>query len=106
MFSVSEQDWRTFKEKIPIWQERHMANLCDDYRELLSADANASEKFWMLEKRVRIDQKSSGVSVKMKRSNAFFCILELLTDHIITEEDLIGFSSELIASVMSALRNH
>jgi hypothetical protein len=42
----------------------------------------------------------------MKRSNAFFCILELLTDHIITEEDLIGFSSELIASVMSALRNH
>ena len=31
MVNVTEKDWRLFKEKLPCWQERHMARLNEEY---------------------------------------------------------------------------
>ena len=38
MFNISEKDWRLFKERMPDWQERYMAQLNEEYIKLLSAD--------------------------------------------------------------------
>ena len=49
MFNISEKDWRLFKERMPDWQERYMAQLNEEYVKLLSADVPASHKFRELE---------------------------------------------------------
>ena len=50
MVNITEKDWRLFKEKLPCWQERHMARLNDEYIKFLSGNGPASEKFWEIEK--------------------------------------------------------
>ena len=77
-FNITNEDWKLFKEKLPVWQETHMARLNSEYIELLSENANASEKFWQLEKRIRNDKKSAGVITEMSRRNVIPCILKLL----------------------------
>lgn len=50
-----EKDWRLFRSKVPEWQERYMERIVNEYKELLGSDAYASEKFWALENRIRLD---------------------------------------------------
>lgn len=99
MLNVTEKDWRLFKEKLPCWQERHMARLNEEYIRILSVDLPASEKFWELEKRINRDKRNTGVITEMKRSNVYFCLVDLLKQKIITTEDLDGFSEELVDAV-------
>ena len=56
-----ERDWTLFKNKITNWQESYMDRLNKEYIELLSEDANPSEKFWRLDKRIKEDRKKTGV---------------------------------------------
>ena len=105
MFSISEKDWRVFKERIPRWQERHMERLNQEYVEILTGDGIASKKFWEIEKRINKDKKSAGVITRMARSNAFPCILELLADEIITDADLEGFSDDLMDAISFVRKN-
>ncbi|WP_327240938.1 hypothetical protein [Ruminococcus gauvreauii] len=42
----SEKDWKLFRKKLLEWQEAYMDKLNKEYIEPLSAEGNASDKFW------------------------------------------------------------
>ena len=96
MYQVKEQDWKLFRKKLPFWQEAYMDKLNQEYIRILSGESLASEKFWELEKRIRIDKKSVGVVADMRRSQMYSNLLSLLVNEIIGEDDLDGFSEELV----------
>ncbi|HHX59137.1 MAG TPA: multidrug transporter [Epulopiscium sp.] len=88
-----------FKDKIAYWQESYMDRLNKEYIELLSEDANPSEKFWMLDKRIKEDRKNTGVRLEMSRSNLINNIISLISDGVISFENLEEFSDELKETV-------
>ena len=73
-----------------------MDKLNQEYIRILSGESLASEKFWELEKRIRMDKKSVGVVADMRRSQMYSNLLSLLVNEIIGEDDLDGFSEELV----------
>ena len=102
MYQVKEQDWKLFREKLPLWQEAYLDRLNQEYIQLLSGAGSASEKFWELEKRIRRDQNSVGVVADMRRSQMYSNLLSLLGNEIIREDDLDGFSEEVTETVKNA----
>ena len=93
---ITEKDWKLFRKMLPDWQERYMENLINDYEAILADDADASDKFRKLEKRIRKDKKKSGVCIaEMSRSQMFANIMVLLDEKVITLDDLEGFSDTL-----------
>ena len=104
MYQVKEQDWKLFRKKLPLWQETYMDKLNQEYIRLLSGEGLASEKFWELEKRIRMDKKSVGIVADMRRSQMYSNLLSLLVNEIIQEDDLDGFSEELSETVKYAAR--
>jgi len=104
MYQVKEQDWKLFRKKLPLWQEAYMDKLNQEYIRLLSGEGLASEKFWELEKRIRMDKKSVGVVADMSRSQMYSNLLSLLVNEIIQEDDLDGFSEELSETIKHAVR--
>ena len=101
---VNEQDWRLFKERLPLWQENYMKRLNQEYIKLLSSEGDESEKFWRLERRIREDKMSSGVVVELTRSKMQLNLIALLKDKIIGWEDLEGFSEEFIEIIESWIK--
>ena len=104
MYQVKEQDWKLFRKKLPLWQEAYMDKLNQEYIRILSGEGLASEKFWELEKRIRMDKKSVGVAADMRRSQMYSNLLSLLVNEIIQEDDLDGFSEELSETIKYAVR--
>lgn len=100
MLSISKSDWKRFREKIPEWQEHYMECLIKEYIEMLSSPGNASDHFWELEKRIKIDKKHPGVMIELNKSEAIWDIAILVKKKVITMKDLEGFSQELIESVV------
>ncbi|SHK68862.1 hypothetical protein SAMN05216582_11283 [Selenomonas ruminantium] len=93
---ITEKDWKLFRKMLPTWQERYMETLINDYEAILVSAADAFDKFWKLEKRIRNDKKKSGVCVtEMSRSQMFANIMVLLDEKVITLDDLEGFSDSL-----------
>lgn len=76
-----------------------MDKLNKEYIELLSKDANPSEKFWSLNKRIKEDKKKTGVQLEMSRSNLIYNILSLINEGAISFEDLEEFSDQLKETV-------
>lgn len=97
--NYTEQDWQLFRSRIPQWQEAYMAKLNEEYVALLTADGNASDKFWALEKRLKKDRRSVGVCVEMKRSELIWNLRLLLYDGVISRADLNGFSEGLLETL-------
>lgn len=100
-YGISEKRLDSFQRK-----DRHLAGkldgeLCSEYIELLSSSSPGSEKFWALDKRLRHDKSSAGVSIEMSRSEMPFNILRLLDEGAITIDDLSEFSDEMRASAAS-----
>lgn len=95
----TKKDWALFKNKIVDWQESYMNRLNNEYIELLSEDANPSEKFWRLDKRIKEDRKKTGVQLEMSRSNLIYNIISLINEGAINFEDLEEFSDELKEAV-------
>lgn len=95
MNRFSEKDWKLFRSKISDWQEAYMEKLNGKYIEILTAEGNASDKFWKLENQIRRDKKDCGVQCEMSRSNQFHIMLSLLNEGAITLDDLEGFSDDL-----------
>ena len=52
-----ESDWKLFRKRVPVWQERYMGRLMEEYRAILESEESSSEKSWALEKRIRQDKK-------------------------------------------------
>jgi len=95
----TESDWKLFRNRIVDWQEAYMDRLGKEYIELLSEEAVPSEKFWRLEKRIKEDRKRVGVRAEMSRSNLIYNIISLITEDIISFEDVEEFSDELKETV-------
>lgn len=92
----TEKDWKLFRRMVPVWQERYMEKLIEEYTAILSSKANASDKFWGLEHRLKRDRKKTGVCITdMSRSHMVSHIMELLDERVIGLEDLEGFSDSL-----------
>ncbi len=87
-----ETDWQLFRQRITAWQERYMERLIQEYTEIISKDAKASERFWELKERIREDSKSAWISMEMKRSYMIKYIAGLINDGVIEYNDLEGFS--------------
>ena len=104
VYRVKEQDWKLFRKKLPLWQEAYMDRLNQEYIQLLAGDGSASKKFWELENRIHMDQKSIGAVAEMRRSQMYSNLLSLLVHEIIREEDLDGFSEELSESLKCVVR--
>ncbi|WP_277408537.1 multidrug transporter [Lacrimispora xylanisolvens] len=91
----TEKDWKIFRSKIADWQEAYMDRLGKEYIELLSEDANPSDKFWSLDERIKKDKKKTGVRAEMSRSNLIDNIISLMNEDAIRFEDLEEFSDQL-----------
>jgi len=95
-YTFLEKDWKLFRKMLPKWQERYMESLIKDYSAILYKDAAASEKFWEMEKRMRMDKKNSGVCIRgLRRSHMVEHIMLLLNDKVIEVNDLKGFIDSL-----------
>lgn len=97
----TKKDWTLFKNKIADWQEAYINRLNKEYIELLSEDANPSEKFWRLDKRIKADKKKTGVQLEMSRSNLIYNIISLINEGAISFVDLEEFSDELKETISS-----
>ena len=104
MRDFPEKDWKLFRQKLPGWQEAYMTRLCNEYMELLQADKKGSERFWELEKRMKEDQKRTGVIATMSRSKMIYNLTNLVADGAITMDDLDEFSEEAKEAVRMFLR--
>ena len=99
---ISKTDWKLFCDMLPEWQERYMERLDDEYSKLLSdKDKPASERFWEVDKLIRLDKKNPGVLLELRKSNTVIDIMRLLRNDVITMEDLKDFSEELREAVAS-----
>jgi len=99
MVEISKADWKLFRERVPLWQERYMEQLTKEYVELLTSPGNASDHFWELEKRVKQDRESRGVLIELRKSTAIWDIAAFVGDGVITLEELDGFSEDVIVAV-------
>lgn len=97
--NFTKRDWMLFRNKIIDWQEAYMDRLNKEYIKLLSEDANPSNKFWSLEKRIKEDKKNAGVQLEMSRSNLIPNIISLINENAISFKDLEEFSDELKGTV-------
>ena len=95
----TEKDWKLFRSEIADWQESYMNKLNREYIAILSEDANPSDKFWKLDKRIKEDRKKAGVQVRMSRSNLICNIISLINEGAISFEDLEDFSDGLKETV-------
>ena len=100
---ISKEDWKRYREKLPVWQENYMDHLNKEYMSLLSADKKPSEKFWELEKRIKNDRHHPGVTIEVSKSDAISDILRLIRLDVITYDDLTDFSDELQQTVKRLL---
>ena len=76
-----------------------MNRLNKEYIELLSENANPSDKFWRLDKRIKEDRKKTGVQLEMSRSNLIYNIISPINEGAINCKDLEEFSYELKETV-------
>ena len=95
----TEKDWKLLRSKIDDWQEPYMDKLNREYIAILSEDANPSDKFWKLDKKIKEDKKKAGVQVRMSRSNLIYNLISLLNEGAISFEDLEDFSDGLKETV-------
>ena len=101
---ISKKDWKLFRERISGWQETYMEKLTKEYIDILSSDKIASEKFWELEGRIKMDKRRPGVLIQLRKSEMIYHIVMLIRDGAITVEDLGGFSDELKEEVQCILQ--
>lgn len=90
MNDISKSDWQLFNKLLPEWQERYMDRLNQEYKKLLDSDSSPANKFWKLEKRIKADRKSPGVIVEVSKRSMFQTLLQLLSEKVITDKDLIA----------------
>ena len=97
---ISRKDWKLFREKLPVWQENCMSLLIKGYITLLTTeDKRASERFWELERKIKIDRCNPGVILNMRKSEAVYDIISLIRLGVITYDDLADFSEDVKKAV-------
>lgn len=104
MIEPSKRDWKLYREKIGEWQEHYMEKLVKEYADYLYSDLPASTKFWEIEKRIKRDRKTPGVCIELRRSDMFWDIARLISDKVISMDDLEEFSNDVKEAVALILR--
>ena len=84
--------------KKTIWNAFAGSNI-----ELLNSNEDASKRFWTLEERIKKDKKHPGVMIELSRSEMIWDLARLIQLDVITEDDLDGFSEELIEEVRAII---
>ena len=103
---INEKDWKLFRSRLPGWQEAYMEKLLQEYAGILNGDGLASDKFWVLDERIRQDKRNPGVLItEMRRSRMRANLLRLLDYKVITPEDLECFSDELREDLCRVMRS-
>ena len=102
-YQPDERDWKTFRKNIPMWQEKYISTLIEEYKTILSENENSSEKFWKLKERIDTDVKKKGVIIEMKRSILVNNLINLIDEAVIDIDDLNEFSDELKEKVLSSI---
>ena len=69
--------------------------LIKEYVDYLNGDEPASTKFWRMEKRIKQDKVSPGVSIELRKKDMVFDLVRLINERVITFDDLEEFSDEL-----------
>lgn len=92
---INESDWIIFRTRMPLWRERYLEKLLDNYQSILSSPESAEERFMRLLKRIDKDSMCALFNVEMSRSKCLINITRLLDGGIIDENDLEGFTPDL-----------
>ena len=95
-YEFQESDWRLFRQRLPLWQERYMSHLLNDYSELIGGEGTPSERFLELAERIDSDRKLCAVSADMRRSMMVPNLYSLIEEKAIGFVDLDGFSEGLV----------
>ena len=90
-----ENDWKLFKSKISLWQEKYIHHLNEEYITILSQKKSSSENFIELVKRIDRDRHRPGVIIELRKSMMVVNLIDLLIDGVITMKALDDFSNEL-----------
>lgn len=96
---VTKTDWKLFREKISVWQERYMDRLIEEYKEILNRDSASSEKFWILEQKIRQDKKNPGVRIELDKAEMSWQVFQMYVEGTVTDEDLKDFSEEFRSEI-------
>lgn len=99
MQTVNESDWKLYRKKLPVWQERCMEKLIQKYVAVFNENESAGDRFWKVEKMINRDKRMTGVITEMRRSRMHGDIVQLILEGTIDISDLDGFSDELIANM-------
>ena len=92
---VSENDWKLFRARLPVWQERYAKKLCKENSDILNGDRKALDKFSALEKRIREDKGKCGICAEIRRSLFYQNLFMLLEEGAISLGDLDDFSEDV-----------
>lgn len=96
---IKETDWKLYRSRIGDWQEAFMERLLNEYTAIINDENLPSERFWELHDKIKEDSTKTGVIARNARSSMISNIVHLLQEGAITDDDLDGFSDELIARV-------
>jgi len=96
---ITKQDWKLFREKLPVWQDNYMENLFQDYMALLQSDRSPSTRFEELYSHMQEDRKTPGVWARISKAETVMNVVSLLFCKAITIQDLADFSEEFQAEV-------
>lgn len=102
---IKETDWKLYRSRIGDWQEAFMEKLINEYMAIINDKKLPSERFWELHDRLKEDSTKTGVIARNARSSMIQNILNLLQEGVITDEDLDGFSNDLIERVKFLYEN-
>lgn len=99
LIEIKETDWKLYRSRIGDWQEAFVGKLLDEYSAIINDEKLPSERFWELHDRIKEDSTKTGVIARNARSSVISNIVHLLQEGAITDEDLDGFSDELVERV-------
>lgn len=76
-----------------------MEKLLNEYMAIINDKKLPSERFWELHDNIKEDSTKTGVIARNAHSSMIQNILNLLQEGAITDEDLEGFSDDLIERI-------
>ena len=92
-----ESDWKKFREKLPIWRERYLAERnARIVRLLMDTQKTETERFWDADAMIEREAKTLHRCLDdIARSKMWLRLMEMRKARMIKREDLADFSEEL-----------
>ena len=65
---MKESDWKLFRSKFPLWVERYMEKVCEEYKQILKSDTSACEKYNAISDRINADGRKAAFPIRNSRN--------------------------------------